>query len=123
VTFFCPGCGTRIDPAEALCPACGFDLCAHLGDSYEQKLILALAHPIREHRMMAIQVLGELRSVAAAEPLKAILAAEDDYFVLREVLTSLARIDSDGCRAAVADAAVSHPSKLVRRFAARLLHP
>jgi HEAT repeat protein len=71
--------------------------------------------------MMAIQVLGDIRSAAAVEPLKRILSAEDDYFVLRAVLTSLARIDSEESRAAVAGAAADHPSRLVQQFAARLL--
>jgi HEAT repeat protein len=121
VTFFCPGCGATAEPADSRCPTCGFDFRAHGGDSYEQKLIVALAHPIREHRMMAIQVLGDLRSTAAVEPLKSILAAEDDHYVLCEALTALAKIDTTDSRTAVADAAASHPSRLVQRYAARLL--
>jgi HEAT repeat protein len=123
VTFFCPDCGTTVEATAPACPACGSDFRAHAGDSYEQKLILALRHPIREHRMMAIQVLGELRSTAAVGPLKGILAAETDYFVVREALTALARIDSADSRAAVAAAASGHPSRLLQEFALRLLEP
>ncbi len=121
MTFFCPRCGATVEATASQCPACAFDFCAHGANSYEQKLILALAHPVREHRMIAIQVLGELQSTAAVKPLKEILAAESDYVFLREVLTSLTKIGSPESRAAVAAAAWDHPSRLVRRFASRLL--
>ncbi len=119
--FFCPACGGNVAATEATCPSCGFDLAAHRADSYEQKLLLALRHPVREHRMMAIQLLGELGSTAAVEPLKGMLAAESDYFTLCEVLKALAKIGSPSSAAAVAAAASVHPSKLVRQFAVRLL--
>lgn len=120
MTFFCPACGLELEPEAFRCPACGCDLRARGADTYERKLILALGHPIREHRMMAIQILGKLRSTAAVGPLQTILQTESDYFALREVLTALANIESPESILAL-QSAKRHPSKLIRDLAARML--
>ncbi len=55
---FCPHCWREADKGRMSCPACGWDLSSEDPASYEEKLIRALGHPIRDYRMMAIRILG-----------------------------------------------------------------
>jgi HEAT repeat protein len=87
---------------------------------YEEKLVLALGHPIRENHIMAIQLLGELRSQQALGHFEKILSGESDLFVIREVLRALAKLDCPRSRA-ILSSATRHPSKLVRKLAHALL--
>jgi len=87
---------------------------------HEKKLILALNHPIHQNRLLAIQLLGNLRSTAALPYFKAALAVEDNTYLLRDVLTALAKIGSPESRE-VLSGATKHASHLVREFAARLM--
>lgn len=77
--FFCPNCWNEIAEGNSICPYCGFDLSSYDTLSYEQKLILSAKHPIRENRMIAIQLLGKLRSQAAPPVFESILASERDF--------------------------------------------
>ncbi|MDZ7302177.1 MAG: zinc ribbon domain-containing protein [candidate division KSB1 bacterium] len=71
MTYFCPGCW-RIIPADAkICPFCGCDLAAAEMRSYPERLIGALHHPVPENRLLAAEILGELRYRPAMEPLLA----------------------------------------------------
>jgi len=51
VTYNCPNCWLEIQESVARCPHCGYDLRAHAALAYEDKLIAALSHPIRENRL------------------------------------------------------------------------
>ena len=88
--------------------------------SYEMKLLHALDHPIRETRMMAIQLLGELKSTAALPAFRSILRAEDDVYIIREIARSLACIGNDESRALLANLK-NHRASLVSRLADELL--
>ena len=90
------------------------------GLSYEMKLLHALDHPIRETRMMAIQLLGELKSTAALPAFRSILRAEDDVYIIREIARRLACISNDESRALLANLK-NHRASLVSRLADELL--
>jgi len=90
------------------------DLC------YERKLLHALDHPIRETRILAIQLLGELRSTSALPAFESILPAEEDVYVVREIARSLARIGNDKSLALLTNLK-SHKASLVWRLADELL--
>jgi HEAT repeat protein len=81
----------------------------------EQKLILALRHPIRENRMISIQLLGDLKSQAAIAFFASLLETEEDFYVLREIVRSLVKIGSRECKELIRKLKY-HPSKLVREF-------
>jgi HEAT repeat protein len=81
---------------------------------------MALKHPIRENRAMAIQLLGELRSEKALDALESILRGGSDFYVLREVLHALAKLDTPQSRAILLSA-THNPSKLVAKLAEELL--
>jgi HEAT repeat protein len=118
--YFCPSCWTEIDAAPRRCPACGADLNRFHELSYEDKLLLALRHPVLEHRLMAIVILGRRRSERAVPFLRALLDSEDNVYVVREALRALARIGGPGAQA-VLQAATSHQARLVRDLAKELL--
>jgi HEAT repeat protein len=79
-------------------------------------LILSLRHPIPENQMMAIQLLGELKSSSALPVLASMLCEEEDFFVIREIALALCRI---GTRESweLIDGLRHHPSRLVRDYA------
>ncbi|MER3421778.1 MAG: zinc ribbon domain-containing protein [Chloroflexota bacterium] len=117
---FCTRCWTDADSGMQHCPACGADLAWFDKLSYEDKLIRALRHPVMDHQLMAITVLGQQRSERAVPYLCALLASEDNVYVLREVLLALARIGGPLSEAALA-AATGHRARLVRQLAQELL--
>lgn len=117
-TFFCPQCWTEISESAGGCPHCGYDLSSYERLSYEEKLILSLKHPIRENRMMAIQLLGNLKSEKAVVALECMLESEEDFYVLRETIHALAGIGgAESMR--IIRGLRNHPSRLVRIAAGR----
>jgi len=119
-TYFCPNCWNEINPGDDSCPHCSYWMRAYDGLSYEMKLLHALDHPIRETRMMAIQLLGELKSTAALPAFRSILRAADDVHIIREIARSLACIGNDGSRALLVDLK-NHRASHVSRLADELL--
>jgi predicted amidophosphoribosyltransferase len=110
---FCPNCWSEIRENVSVCPHCRYDLAHYNQLPYEDKLILALRHPIRENRMLAIQLLGDLRSRSAISVFRSIIREENDFYVIREVVRSLRKIggkDSEELLSALRQ----HTSKLVR---------
>jgi len=107
-----------LEGEKGVCPGCGRDPVHYDRLSYEEKLIGALRHPVREHRMIAVETLGRLRSQRAVAGLAELLEERDPYLVM-EVVRALAEIGTPGARAHLARAK-SHPSKLVRKLAATL---
>ncbi len=118
-THFCPFCWREVEERADRCPACGADLAAFSSLTYEDKLLLALEHPVREHRLTPIRVLGRTRSTRAVPRLQEMLKTEHDFYLLREVLEALAHIDSLEAREALS-AARLHSSTLVRHYAEAL---
>lgn len=116
LTFFCPGCWTEIREADVICPSCGHNLSDYVRLPYEEKLILALSHPLKENRMMAICLLGDLKSRGAVAAFESLIKTETDFYVLREVARSLTKIgDGEGWR--IVRQLREHPSDLVRMVA------
>jgi predicted amidophosphoribosyltransferase len=125
LTCFCPECWKEIGPQNAECPHCGCNLSQHDYLSYEEKLLAALRHPIRENRMLAIQLLGDLRSQAALPVFRSMLETEQDFFVVREIARSLAKIGSAESEDIIR-MLEDHKSRLVRKIAKEIVveeHP
>lgn len=120
MTFYCPKCWREIPECTDSCPFCGYDLIAHVALSYEHKLITALAHRIRENRLLAIQALGDLSSRSALSEFARILRDEEDYYALRETLIALAKINTAESRSLILDA-TRNRSRLVRDFAKEIM--
>lgn len=106
--------------SDTRCPHCQFDLSTLTEASYEDKLLLALHHCVRENRRMAVSILGELHSARALPEFESILNTEDDFYLLRDVLAALARIGHARSRALL-QAATHHRIPLVAAAARALL--
>jgi HEAT repeat protein len=119
VHYFCPNCWKEIESQEVKCPHCGYDLSTYMSLTQEQKLIFALRHPIRENRMIAIQLLGDLKSPPAIAFFAPLLETEEDFYVLREIVRSLVKIGSREGKELIRKLE-NHPSKLVREFIGEL---
>ena len=113
--FFCPGCWMEIGEKTNRCPHCGYALKDFQELSYEQKLLMALHHPIRENRMMAIRILGDLASQAAVPALGDLLECEKDFYVIREIIRSLLKIGGTESIQRI-EWLQGHPSEMVRKL-------
>jgi HEAT repeat protein len=118
--FFCPGCWMQIGEKADRCLHCGYALKDFQGLSYEQKLFLALHHPVRENRMMAIRILGDLASQAAVPALGDLLECEKDYYVIREIIGSLFKIGGPEAIQRI-ERLQGHHSEMVRKLVKMVL--
>lgn len=89
---FCLECFAECGPGDEVCPSCGADLDPS-DRSYEQKLILALAHRLPDRRLMAARILGRLRSRAAVPTLERLALEGDDPYLQAEAAHALQAID------------------------------
>ena len=120
ITYFCPNCWAEIEHDAVRCQSCGYNTTEYSQLPYEEKLILALNHPVRADRLLAIRLLGNLRSSVSLPHLKLVLDEGDDFYLMREVMIALTKIGSPESREILSDA-TKHDSALVREFAARLM--
>ncbi len=120
LNYFCPYCWKVLSGRELICPSCGRSLEEYLSLDYEQKCLLALHHPVRENRMIAIQVLGDLGSHAAVAEFEKLLEGNEDYYLIREVLIALTKI-KDPRSMDLLQKAKDHPYVLVQRLAHHLI--
>jgi HEAT repeat protein len=117
LTSYCPNCWIETRPDDRTCPGCGFRMAAFDSLGYEGKLLLALKHPIRENRMLAIEILGDIKSQTAVPAFANIIDEEEDPYVLGAIARAIVRIGGHSTRALLAKLA-SHPSVIVRQTAA-----
>jgi hypothetical protein len=110
---FCPNCWVETRPAAPVCSCCGFRLAAFDALGYEGKLLLSLKHPVPENRMLAIQLLGELKSRPATLVFATIINEEVDPYALRAIVHALARIGGEESWT-ILGRLRSHPSVIVR---------
>jgi HEAT repeat protein len=66
---YCPNCYTAIPVSAVACEACGADLKDWYSQSYAERLIHALEHPLDDVRMRAIIALGWRREEKAERAL------------------------------------------------------
>ena len=111
-----------MDQNQSTCPDCGFILEEFRQLSYEGKLLSSLYHTVPERRIMAAQILGDLKSQAALKEFKNIVYSEEtDYYFLRVVLQAVAKFDHPD-RLKILRKATSNPSVLVSTLAEEILN-
>jgi HEAT repeat protein len=117
ITYYCPNCWIEISAQDKLCPNCGYNLSEHSHISIEQKLVMALRHPILDSRMMAVQILGNLGSVQALPEFEKILDDDSsDIYLLLEVIKALPKIH-DPRSITLLQKACMHKSSMIRSSA------
>jgi len=119
-TFWCPFCWHAMASPTEQCPVCCADLARYTRLPYEEKLLLALRHPIAENRMIAIEILGRIGYAPAVPLLARVLREDGDPYLLRAAVVALARIGNHEARALL-EQATSHVSVIVRQAAAEAL--
>lgn len=118
LTYFCPNCWTTLASDQLVCPRCSYDLHKYIALPYEKKLLLALGHPIPANRLIAIEALGELRSLKALPNFRKLLDNKDeDFYTLAAVIEALEKIATHETHQMLRKAARQHQSALVRRAA------
>ena len=122
LTFYCPQCWQTIGEESTQCPSCGYLLADYHALSYEDKLLRAIWHPVAERRLMAIRILGEMRSQKALPDFDMMIRNEtlQEYFLLSELLNAVGKIGGP-YSLEILKAATTHPSLLVRRMAQEIL--
>lgn len=94
MVYFCPSCWSEFKEDFRKCPACGYDIEEFENLSYEDKLIVALNHPVREFRINAIKQLGNMKSEKALQHFEKIISNGESIFILIEIIESLSKIPS-----------------------------
>ena len=113
---YCPNCWQNLEESALRCHHCGYDLAEYDRLSYEDKLLLALNHPVCENRMLAIEVLGKLKSQRAVPALGEMAAATEDFHVAQAIVAALTCIGGAASEAVLRDVA-NHPLRIVRGLA------
>jgi len=118
--YYCPNCWKEINDKILTCPHCGHVLSQQQSFTYVEKLIHALRHPIPEKRMMAAQLLGDLRCKEALSVFAEILKKESDYYFIKEIILAIDKIGSeDGI--AILLSLREHSSSLVKKLVDEIL--
>jgi predicted amidophosphoribosyltransferase len=117
--YVCPRCWKEIDPGTSSCPSCRFHMTDYESLRFEEKALFFLKHPIRETRMLAIKLLGEMRSRRAVSALRDLLVDERDPDVVALIALTAARIGGVEARELISGLKC-HSSALVREVAERL---
>jgi hypothetical protein len=113
-TFFCPFCGRQSPDDDPICSRCGKSLDRWREYPFEERPLLTLRHPLPEHQMIAIQLLG-LRKYGRAVPVfTKMVAAGQDVYVLRDIAIALSQMDTPDSRQ-VFERLRDHPSPVVRQ--------
>lgn len=79
-------------------------------------MLSALSHPVREHRMIAIEVIGRPGSGEAVLAPEKIIVTDNDHDIIREAVRALDRIGGPQAGTMIASLA-RHPPPLVRKIA------
>ena len=97
-TFFCPFCGKQGPDDAQVCSQCGKSIEHWREHAFEERLLLTLHHPIREHRMVAIQILGQRKYERAVPVFAEMVAAGQDVYTLRGIVHALSQINTNDSR-------------------------
>ena len=111
--IFCPFCGKQRLDDDPFCPSCRKSIGHWREHAFEERLLLTLHHPIQEHRMMAIQILGQRKYERAVPVFAEMVAAGQDVYTLRGIVHALSQINTNDSRQLIARLR-DHPSPVVR---------
>jgi len=121
LTYYCPNCWISIGKSEEKCPNCGYAIEDFNQLTFENKLLTSLYHSVPERRIMAAQILGNLKSERALVEFQKIIASEEtNYFLLRAILLATVKINHPA-RDIILKIASQHSSILVSDLVKELI--
>lgn len=103
------------------CPLCGADISEHDRKSFDEKLIQALGHTVRETVGMAVWILGERKTAEAVGPLMRLFERTDNPFLQREILDALDKIGTEDALNFIMES-LDHRISMVRRRAWEIMN-
>ncbi|MCR4399308.1 MAG: HEAT repeat domain-containing protein [Syntrophomonadaceae bacterium] len=119
LTRFCPRCRGENPYRRTHCVACGASLTSADDQSYADKLVWALGHPVREVRATAVYLLGMRRDAEAIPHLcRAFEQSPDDLFLQRDILQALLAIGGPRALSFLREQ-LAHPALVVWQQAER----
>jgi HEAT repeat protein len=121
MTFFCPACWKEIREDDKKCRYCGADITAYDQKGFDEKLIQALGHPVRETVGMAVWILGERKTTEAVGPLMQLFERSDNPFLQREILDALDKIGTEDALNFIMES-LDHHINMVRRRAWEIMN-
>ncbi len=121
MTFYCPACWKEIREEDNTCPHCGNDIALRDQKSFDEKLIQALGHPIRETAGTAVWILGERKTIQAIVPLIRLFEMTDKPFLQREILDTLDKIGTEDALNFIMES-LDHHISMVRRRAWEIIN-
>ena len=119
--FYCPACWKEIREDDKKCQRCGSDLTVLDQKSFDEKLIQALGHPVRETARMAVWILGERKTVEAVAPLIRLFDETENPFLQREILDTLDKIGTEDALNFIMES-LDHHVSIVRRRAWEIMN-
>ena len=122
VVYLCPRCWGEVDLKAERCPHCGTLLAEYAALSYEDKLLNALTHRIKDYRIMAIRLLARMKSEKAITAFERLLDTEEDVYVVREAVRALVSMHGP-TKQETLRRLLGHRSELVRTVACELARP
>jgi hypothetical protein len=121
LTFYCPKCWAIIDARIMICPECNYKIEEFDESPYEEKLLSALNHVVPERRIMAIQILGNLKSQKAIPEFLRLIQEQDlNYFLARAIILATIKIDHP-LKKEIFRIAMNHPSTLISSYAKKII--
>lgn len=121
VYFFCPNCWKEISEKDLICPYCNYNLDAFNLLDYNEKLIIALKHPIKEIRRTIVFIIGEKKLKEAVEELERLANEEDDPIILFEIAKALIKIGSEKSEQ-ILKTMSSHRFPIVAHYSQKIKH-
>ena len=122
LTYYCPRCWQSISETPSRCPYCGYDLIEFTSLTYESKLLCAIWHPSSKRRMIAVHILGDLKSENAFIEFSKMISDEkiEDYFLLKELLLAVSKIGGPKSKIILMETS-THTSRLVRNLSNKII--
>lgn len=91
-TFYCSTCWHESDVFSPSCPNCGNLNTYCSEETYAGTLMNCLNHPVRDYRLIAVQVLGKIRYAPAEPHLVSIVHSEQDKEMIQAATESIQKI-------------------------------
>lgn len=105
VTYYCTSCWHESQHDISKCPNCGAVWAYWPEQIYAEKLVNSLTHPVRDYRLIAVQVLGNIRYAPAEPFLTSIIQTELDIEMVQAAAESIRKIHGYKNQNSIADAA------------------
>ncbi len=118
--FFCPFCWNPVPQEAKICPSCNANIENFTKLPYDIKLIIALAHPIADYRITALNVIKAKNIHTAKAFIKSLILNDDNPMVVQSALNTLFGIMGRESCEFISYISNNHEYTIVKSFATDL---